>query len=198
MTASSNAVAKAFVNGWQISGIAQFQSGSDLQAAVSSNFNFAAYIPDGTTYMGTAIPSGTSMSNANMLGTPDLTLQPRITCDPRTGLGPQQHINGKCFGLPTIGSNGDYIFPTMTGPGFLNTDLTLFKSFTWGESQSKKLRLQFSGYNFLNHPNWTFITGDPNLNLTFNPAGQLTTKNFGVTTNKTGHRIMQLSLKFSF
>ncbi len=200
---SSNKFAKGLANGWQVSGILQYQSGADLQASGSSAaFNFSGWIPVGTKFMGQTIGTGPSdqvqMSNQNMIGTPDITLMPSVVCDPRSNLGPQQHINGSCFAPPTIGSNGNYIFPTLTGPGFFNTDLTLYKSFTWGESQSKKLRFQFSGYNFLNHPNWTFISGDPNLNLTFSQAGQLTNPNFGITTNKTGHRIMQLAVKFSF
>ena len=30
-------------NGWQISGITQYQTGADLQAAVSSNFGYSAF-----------------------------------------------------------------------------------------------------------------------------------------------------------
>ena len=196
--ATTNRLAKGAVNGWQFSGIAQYQSGSNMQAAVSSNFNYTAYIPNGTSFMGTAIPDGTQMSNQNMIGTGDITLMPKVTCNPASGLATHQYMNGACFAPTTIGHQGDYIFPSMYGPAFFNTDLTLFKNFTWGESQSKKLRFQFSGYNFLNHPVWSFVNNDQAFNLTFNQAGQMTNTHFGFAQNKTGHRIIQMALKFSF
>jgi len=68
---------------------------------------------------------------------------------------------------------------SLTGPGFFNTDLSCSKSFTFGQSENKKLQFRFSGYNFLNHPNRTFLNSDQNLNLTFNSSGNPTNPNFG-------------------
>ncbi len=199
---TTNAIAKAVVNGWQISGITQFQSGSDIQAAMTSNLNFSAYIPSGTTYLGTTIPDGTQMSNQNMLGTGDITLMPLVTCDPRQGLKAHQYYNPSCFTPPTIGHNGNYIFPTMVGPAFLNNDLTMFKKFLWGKEQNRTVELRFSGYNFLNHPLRTFIgSSDPGLELNFGQNGQLTptaAQNAGYATSLTGQRIVQIALKFMF
>ncbi len=201
---SENKLVKGVLNNWQLSGIGQYQSGSDLQAASGSNqnFNYTAYIPAGTTFMGKTIDSPVQASNQNILGSPDVQLMPKVICDPRKNLGPNQYINGNCFqGFATPGQQGDYIFPTMTGPGFFNTDLSLFKNFTWGASENKKLQFRFSGYNFLNHANPTFISNDPALNLNFNQQGQLVAnggKTFGVATYKTGHRIIQMAVKFSW
>ena len=86
----------------------------------------------------------------------------------------------------------------MTGPGFFNSDLSIFKNFTFGQSESKKLQFRFSGYNFLNHPNWTFLNADQGLNLTFNSSGTLTNQKFGYATNTIGHRILQMMVKFSW
>jgi len=77
--ASGNRLVKSAVNGWQVSGIAQYQTGGDLQAAVSNSYNFgySAFIPANTTFMG--VNSGTnavSANNQNILGTPDVTLMP--------------------------------------------------------------------------------------------------------------------------
>jgi hypothetical protein len=200
--AKGNRFVKGAVNGWQISGITQYQTGADLQAAVSSNFNYSAFIPAGTTFMGTTITSAVQASNQNVLGTPDITLMPALTCDPSKGLKANQYINGACFS-PTVtpGVQGSYVFPTLTGPGFWNSDLSLFKNFTFGGSESKKLQFRFSGYNFLNHPNRTFVAGDPGLNLSFDSGGQAVANGgvpFGYATNKVGHRIMQLMVKFSW
>jgi hypothetical protein len=195
---NANRFVKGAANGWQVSGIAQYQTGVDLQAAITSNFNYSAFIPAGTTFMGTTITSAVQANSSNVLGTPDLTLMPKLTCDPRSGLKANQYINGACFSpFATPGQQGSYVFPNVTGPGFFNTDLSLFKNFTMGKSENRKLQFRFSGYNFLNHPNSTFVANDPGLNLTFDQTGTLNPK-FGYATNKIGHRIIQGMIKFSF
>jgi hypothetical protein len=144
--AKGNRFAKGAANGWQISGIGQYQTGADLQASVSANFNYSAFIPAGTTFMGTALASAVQATSQNVLGTPDLVLMPALTCNPRGGLKANQYINGACFsGIATPGQQGAYVFPTLTGPGFFNTDISLFKNFTFGQSESKKLQFRFSG-----------------------------------------------------
>jgi len=197
--ANANRFVKNLANGWQISGIGQYQTGADLQASVSSNFGYTGFIPAGTTFMGRTITGAIQANSSNVLGSPDITLMPVLTCDPRSGLKANQYINGACFSaFATPGQQGAYIFPALTGPGFFNTDLSLFKNFTFGQSESKKLQFRFSGYNFLNHPNRTFLNGDQNLNLTFNNSGTLTNPNFGYATNTIGHRILQLMVKYSW
>lgn len=201
---SGSRFVKGALNGWQVSGIVQYQSGSDLQAAVTSNFGYSAYIPVGTQFGGktTAVPI--QASNQNILGTSDITLMPKVipNCNIKGSLA-HQYVNGNCFeGIPVIGQQGTYVFPKLTGPAFFNTDLSLFKNFTWGASETKKLQFRFSGYNFLNHPINTFISGDPALNLQFDPSGNL--KNpapgvtFGQTDYRTGHRIIQGMVRFSW
>ena len=197
---NANRFVKGAANGWQISGITQYQTGADLQAAVAANgnFNYSGYIPAGTTFMGQTLTSAVQASNQNVLGTTDIQLMPTLTCDPRQGLKANQYINGACFSsLVTPGKQGNIIFPTLTGPGFFNTDMSLFKNFTFGQSENRKLQFRFSGYNFVNHPNRTFISNDSALNLTFNSAGVLN-PNFGYATNTIGHRIIQGMVKFSW
>jgi hypothetical protein len=195
--ANASRLVKNLANGWQISGIAQYQTGADLQASVSSNFGYSAFIPAGTTFMGKTLAVPIQANSSNVIGSPDLTLMPALTCDPRSGLKAHQYINGACFsGFATPGKQGAYIFPSLTGPGFFNTDVSVFKNFTFGPSENRKLQFRFSGYNFLNHPNRTFLNGDQNLNLTFNNTGTLTNSNFGYATNTIGHRIIQIMVKF--
>jgi hypothetical protein len=199
---AANRFVKGAANGWQISGIAQYQTGADLQAAVSSNFNYVGFIPKGTTFMGKTLEVPVQAGNQNTLGNADITLMPKVTCNPRAGLKANQYINGNCFS-PTVtpGEQGTYIFPTLTGPGFFNTDISVFKNFTWGASETKKIQFRFSGYNFLNHPVRTFVQNDPGLNLTFDSGGNLLQSGgttFGYANNKTGHRILQGVVKFTF
>jgi hypothetical protein len=177
------------INGWQLSGITQVESGANLTGNSSSNdFNFG---PAGN------IP-GTSdgISGTSILGTPNLQLHPMLTCNPTANLGPHQFINGNCFAEPTqVGQNGPSVLPPIYGPWFFNSDLGLFKNFQI--SESKKLQFRIDGYNFLNHPLWSFYNGE-NLSLSFNSAGQQTSPLFGYTTDKQGRRIVQLAIKFYF
>lgn len=204
LTAFSNPFVKQVVNGWQISGITQYQTGADLQAAVTSNFGYTAYIPAGTTFMGKTIDKPIQASASNVLGSSDLTVMPKLICDPRHGLHDHQYVNGSCFApFATPGQQGNYIFPTMTGPGYFDSDLSVTKNFVFGNSESKKVQFRFSGYNFLNHPLRTFNTsGDPGLSLQFDQNGNLKQPapgvNFGYANYKVGHRMMQGEVKFSW
>ncbi len=204
LTAFSNPFTRQVVNGWQISGITQYQTGADLQAAITSNFGYTAYIPAGTTFMGKTIDKPVQASAQNVLGSPDLTVMPKLICDPRHGLHAHQYVNGSCFAnFATPGQQGTYIFPAMAGPGFFNSDLSVTKNFVFGNSESKKVQFRFSGYNFLNHPLRTFNTSsDPGLSLQFDQNGNLKQPapgvNFGYADYKVGHRIMQGEVKFSW
>jgi hypothetical protein len=182
--------AGGFVNGWQLSGIMQAQSGPNL-SALSSNGNFnmslnSAKIP-GTDY---------NISNVSLFGTNNIQLNPMLTCDPSQGLATNQFINLNCFAMPTRpGQNGPTVLPAIYGPAFFNMDLGLFKNFQI--SEAKKVQIRFNGYNFLNHPLWSF--NGSNLNLGFDAAtGKVNTPLFGTVTSKQGHRVVQMAVKFYF
>ncbi len=184
-----NKIAGGFVNGWQLSGITQVQSGADLTGLSSGDdFNFSA--------AGTIPGSAFNISNVSLLGTNAMQLTPIETCNPAKGLGTHQFVNPSCFAEPNIiGENGGTALPAVYGPAFFNSDLGLFKNFQF--SESKKLQFRIDGFNFLNHPLRSFYSGD-NLSLSFNSAGQQTSPLFGTATDKQGHRIIQLAVKFYF
>jgi hypothetical protein len=185
-----NKIGGGVINGWQLSGITQVQSGANL-TGFSGNANFSLNMNSlkvpGTNY---------NISNASLLGTNDIQLNPVLTCNPTSGLGHNQYINPSCFSPPTqIGQNGPSVLPAIYGPSFFNWDLGLFKNFQI--SESKKLQFRVNGYNFLNHPLWSF--NGTNLNLGFDGAtGKLNTPDFGTVTEKQGHRVIQLAVKFFF
>jgi hypothetical protein len=182
--------AGGFINGWQVSGIVQAQSGANLSAN-SSNGNFNLNLN------GAKIPgTGYNISNVSLLGTNDIRLSPILTCSPAAGLGANQFINPNCFSMPTQpGQNGPIVLPAIYGPAFFNWDMGLFKNFQI--SEAKKVQLRFNGYNFLNHPLWSF--NGSNLTLGFDPAtGKVNTPLFGTVTSKQGHRVIQLAIKFYF
>jgi hypothetical protein len=185
----NNRLAGGFTNGWQVSGILQYQSGANLTGQRGQTFGMnlnGAKIPD-TTF---------NVSNTSILGTPNITLSPVLTCDPRKNLGPNQYMNASCFSFPTVvGQNGPTILPVMYGPSYFNADLGVFKTFS--VTEHKRLQIRMDGYNFVNHPLWSFNGGSA-LNLTFSSAGVMNNPLFGTVTTKQGHRVVQISASFSF
>ncbi len=179
-------------NGWQISGVIQWQSGANLTGQRGQTFGMALnnYKIPGTTF---------NVSNTSLLGTPNIALSPILTCDPRKNLAPNQYINPSCFSFPTqVGQNGPTTLPVIYGPSYFNADLGIFKNFAVTEKH--KLQFRLDGYNFMNHPLWSF--NGANLNLGFSgsgtTAGQVNTPLFGTVNTKQGHRIVQLAVKYTF
>ena len=184
-----NRALQGAVNGWQLSGITQLESGPNLTAIQGENFgmNLNSAQIAGTTF---------NISNASLLGTTNIQLNPILTCNPGSGLASHQYINPSCFSYPkTVGQNGGSVLPAIYGPAFFNSDLGLFKNFD--VTEHKKLQFRFNAYNFLNHPLWSF--NGSNLSLGFNPAtGAVNTPLFGTVTTKQGHRVIQAAVKFYF
>jgi len=192
-----NKLISGAVNGWQLSGITQFQSGSPLQAINSSNFGMGGYLLPGQTLPDGTNVGGVALSNAIVTGSPDIAMQPILTCDPRKNLQKNQFINGNCFAPPGVDHNGSFIMPYIKGPAFTNSDLSLFKNFQMGES--RKIQFRLSAYNFLNHPLTSFDpAGDNNLTLAFTKTGQLANTKFGYANYLNGNRTVQLVLKYFF
>ena len=199
-----NKFAGGVVNGWQLSGIVQWQSGANLSGYSGQNFGWrpsATNIIPGS--VSAANPKGIEISNVSLLGTSDIQLNPVLTCNPTANLKSNQFINPACFALPTQpGQNGPSVLPAIYGPAFFNADLGLFKNFQIKESM--KFQLRFNAYNFLNHPldsfngnNLTlgFAADNKTVNTFTNPAGN---SFFGTVTEKQGHRVIQVAAKFFF
>ncbi len=203
-----NKFAGGFVNGWELSGITSYQAGADISSFTAPNLGVSGFIgPTNTTVNGTsaANPNQIMVSSQVYLGTPDVSLQPTVTCSPRSGLGPNQYINGNCFGLPNLGQNGQYILPRLTSPAYFDSDLSAQKAFTIPHGQSIIFRL--SAFNFVNHPLTTLTGAFPaeyQLNFT-NPNSSSfvqTSSNslggFGTLPYKTGRRVVELMAKYTF
>jgi hypothetical protein len=200
-----NKLAAGIVNGWQVSGVILWQSGANLTAnSGGNNFNMqlnSAILPGTQDIVNPDGVNGIPINNQSILGTNAIQLNPVLTCNPTANLKEHQFINGACFAAPTqVGVNGPNILPAIYGPALFNADLGLFKNFQIKESMKLQFRIQ--GYNFLNHPLWSFPTGD-NLTLQFTqatPGGPITqtNNNFGYTTFKQGQRIVQLEVKLYF
>ncbi len=209
-------------NGWQLSGNMQLQSGANL-TYLSSGANFGMSVtcvsPASNPGLcqsqqgGNAIvpgsisatnPQGIKINSQSILGTDAQQLQPLVTCDPRSGLGSHQFLNGNCFAFPSTpgGANGPSLLPVAYGPGYFGWNMALFKNFKISESKNLQFRVQ--GVNFLNHPLYSF-SGTNNLGLTFtqdvtDPTNKivLNNANFGKTTTKEGNRVIEMVVKFTF
>lgn len=189
------------VNGWQLSGITQIQSGVPLQPNTNGNLNSS---------FGNVLINGNSVGISPMswLGSnaAGLTLEPILTCDPRSGLKSGQYFNPSCFAPPPPGSQGDIIWPYIHGPAFFNSDLGVFKNFHITERQTVQFR--FSAFNFLNHPNKQFGTNgttDVSLNFTdtSTSAHLLSPTNTNIATTgfpafTVGDRVVEFALKYNF
>jgi hypothetical protein len=195
------------VNGWQVTGILQVQSGPNLTGFQNQNFGMSysgvsgsngssAVIPGSITAQN---PTGIPISNISLLGTPDIQLNPTLTCNPASGLKSHQYINASCFAPPTQeGQNGPIVLPAIYGPAYFNWDMGLFKNFAITENQ--RLQFRFNFYNWMNHPLWSFNGGNLNLSYSQDAALNMTQSNstFGVTTQKQGHRIIEMGVKYYF
>jgi hypothetical protein len=186
----------AVVNNWLISGITSVQSGGNMQTGISAspNFNLSGFITE---------PGGTLPVNSQVfLGTPDVSLQPVLKCDPASGLTSHQYINGTCFGLAPIGTNGQYIFPYSQAPTYFNTDLSAQRGFSLGGERNLSFRI--AAFNFLNHALNSFGTGyaqQTNLSLNGTSVANAAydpSSGFGFAPQKLGRRLLEVSAKFSF
>ncbi len=215
-------------NGWEISGIVNYQSGQNLPSVISSNFGIGGSITVpvgavatvGNNVSSCTVAPGSTASNptcsvpvssTDVLGTPDVNLQPRIVGSPQQISGSHQYINSSAFSLPTLGSNGAYKYGPLPGPGFFDTDITAAKRFRITEGSSVQLRV--AAFNFINHANTTFTTVNPaNYTMTFSEGSSSTNVNqalqtanaasaspqFGYAPLREGRRIMELGLRFDF
>ena len=195
-------IGKAVINGWVVSGITQFQSGSPIQTATNGNLN--AQFPG-------------SWSNTNLLGSNVNTpIQPILTCDPGSGLSDGQYFNPNCFAPPTEADangfiHGTYVWPYIKGPAYFDTDLGIYKDFKITERQTLQFRVQ--AFNFINHPLRDFTVNNSDLQLSFICGGtcsqpssidpSLSMVNTNATTNgkplfTRGRRVMEFAIKYTF
>ena len=201
----------ALANRWMISGITTLQSGGNIFAQNNPNFSLGGTLD---VLDPTGQPASIPVNNQVLIGTPDVYLMPRLTCNPAATTGSHQYVNGACFSLPSApGVNGPYREPYMHGPAYTDSDLAVQKSFKVAEG--KAIFFRFSAFNFINHANTTFTSAvQPNnitLNFNNNAVGAAQPVNnaladaantnaavFGSAPLRTGRRVSEVELKFAF
>jgi hypothetical protein len=148
--------------GWQINGVTTLRSGSPFNVTLGSDQNL----------------DGSNNDRPDTLSNPVLSGQNRSEKIAK-------YFNTAAFGKPAASvPYGNTQFNSLIGPRFVNTDLSIFKSFTaYRESQ---LQFRAEVFNLFN-----------NVNLN-NPNSVMTSPIFGTIGGASAPRIVQLALRLSF
>jgi hypothetical protein len=162
------------LGGWQLSLVAQFQTGTPNTVGTSDD--------------NAGVGPGSGNSGERMPPTPwNVSGDPNIS-DPAfsQGTGDQNFwFNPRAFTKPAPGTFATGNWRNVVyNPGFQNWTGALFKTFAITESQRITFRAEV--YNIPNHPNWR--------DADFNPESGT----FGKVTSKEFERTFQLSLRYSF
>jgi hypothetical protein len=166
--------------GWQITGVAQFQTGTPFTIGESADFygiGSGDFKPWNIT---TTTPPNPKQFSAGGGGAND----PTFWFDPRPGGTPlaSRPANG------TMGNQNRNSI-TIHQPGFQNWNLAVFKNFRFAERHNVQFRAE--SFNWINHPNLGGANGG---GLNTNPLSA----NFGQVVSKGGQRQWQLALRYSF
>ena len=176
---NSNGFVRKLMEGWQLGGIATFQSGTP----------FTIYSASGSSQ------EQSFLERADLIG-PLQTFAPRSlhSFDPSVVSAdclPGPVTNGHFYFNPTAFSCNNALFTfgnsgrnILRGPGRNNFDLTVGRTFKLGESKSIEFRSEF--FNAFNHAQF------------FNPDHTGFDSNFGQITQARDPRIIQFVLKFYF
>jgi hypothetical protein len=151
---------KQIAGGWQLNGIVQAQTG----------FPFMVFDP--------------------LTDIRYMTNRPNVTCDPNDNAPhtTDQYFNTSCFvrrPVATTGTGlGNETRNQVYGPGFWNTDLSVFKNFDLGGTNRLQVRIEmFDLFNQIRFGQ---------------PGNQIGTVNFGRITTAGDGRVVQLGIKYLF
>jgi hypothetical protein len=157
--------------GWVISGITRISTGFPVTLAEHGDNSLQGSLPNGV--------------NNHSLDLPDYVGGDlRLNHDPRNG---QDYVNASAFTTNALGTPGSASRRSFYGPGSLNFDLALLRSFALREKKSLEFRLET--FNTLNH---TQFFGPVAVN------GDFGTGTFGQVVKAAPPRLVQLALKFMF
>ena len=203
-------IGNAALDGWKVSGIEQYGSGSPFtdiaqNGVLHNEYGGNQVIGIYGTYPANVIPAGAAyptatvtISGDSVAGTPDEAAVPNVTCNPSKGLKAHQYFNPSCFTAPYEGHNGVFRLPYIHGPAYFNDELGVFKDFQTGETARLEIRAQ--AFNFLNRAFDTYQPFDSNLYMGFTNINTAPTNvtTAGVTSTQTGHRSFQFAAKYFF
>ncbi len=165
-------LARAFLGGWSINGIASFYSGRPVGGGTASNGINTGRDND---YDGE-----TNNDRPNLVGNPVLANKP----SPNEAKAGSPWFNTAAFEANPPGTRGNSGRNTFKAPGSRNIDLGLFRTFKISETHKLELRGEF-----FNAFNWV------NLGI---PTFTMSNANFGQILTAGNPRIVQLGVRYSF
>jgi hypothetical protein len=218
---SGSKVAGGFLDGWQLSGITNYQSGAPQPYVGGSAATGTINCYEGGV-QNAGLCSNFNANGTGWYGTPDRALSPQLLFNPQKGASHKgvgyQWFNPASVSLPAVGQLGTTELPQFLGPASNNWDMTLFKSFKLDE-HGRRLEFRIAAFDIFNRAqldtpaqdavanpniNWMLPAGatsftqgsaSPVLNSSPNCSGGNTV---GCILDKHGHREMELALKFYF
>jgi hypothetical protein len=163
--------ARWLLQGWAVSGITRASTGFPVTLAEHGDNSLEGSIPNGV--------------NNHSLDLPDyIGGNVAVNGNPRNG---QPYFNTALFTDNALGTPGSASRRSIHGPGSLNFDIALLRTFALTESKSLQFRLET--FNTFNHAQF------------FGPAavnGDFGTGTFGYVVKAAPPRLVQLALKFTF
>lgn len=178
---SSSGLVRGAFGDWQVNGIVSLQSGFPFTVITGEDYNLDGVLTDRP--------------------------NPQQVTSSTVGTGPKSFLDGafgdaanwsNLFRPATRGSTPLLGRNTFRGPGFANTDASLFKEFRVAKIRSENLRVQFRA-EFFNLFNRVNLRGPSNTLGTFNATTQRWSNvNFGRSTLAFAGRQIQFALKVVF
>jgi hypothetical protein len=169
-----NAFVRALGDGWSISGVSQFVSGTPASISFS-------------TVSGADVTGGGDGQRVNVVGDPNAN-----------GSDFYAWFNPAAFALPPGSSSGNASKTSVRNPGVNNNDLVAAKRFSL-RSEQRYIQFRWEAYNVFNHTQYSSI----NTSAKFQDApganyGQQTNAAFANVTATRTARVMQGVLRFVF
>lgn len=158
----SSSLSRALLGGWSLSGISHFATGIPITMSENN---------DG------------SLCGCGGVDFPIYNGQPIQIFDPR-GSAVHQYFDISPFSPETVGVTGNSSRRFFHGPGTINFDMAMHKTFKLGERTDLEYRAEF--FNAFNHAQF------------INPSGNVSSSNFGEVTSAKDPRIIQMGMRLSF
>lgn len=159
------------LKGWFLSGITRLSSGFPVTISNDGDRSLMGSLPNGV--------------NNKSLDLPDFTPGPlNLNHDPRNGM---PYFNQSLFAPNALGTPGTASRRAFHGPGTVNFDIALRKSFRLDESKALEVRLET--FNTFNHAQF-FGSGAVD--------GDFSSNSFGQVVKAAPPRLMQVAVKFAF
>ncbi len=159
------------VSGWAIAGIARFTTGLPVTMVNNNDTSLLGTIPNGI--------------NNNGVDTPQWTGAPlHVNTNPRGGAA---IFDAGQFALPALGTLGNARRRFFSGPGMVNLDATLSRSFLIHDDHALELRAE--AFNLVNHAQFFGAAA---------VEGNISSGSFGQAVSSMPPRLMQLALRYRF